>query len=176
MTGDDTLIARFLARRDERAFLAVYHRHTPVIYRVARRMTGDTIGSEDIVQETWIRAIEGIAGFRGNSSLRTWLVAISCNIVRERRRASYPVDRDIPLPADGIAMRPEDPARRLDLERALEALPVGYRDVIVLHDIEGFTHAECAALLGIEESTSRSQLHHARRTMRAIIRASGVSS
>ncbi len=174
MPDDDDLIASFLARRDEPSFLALYRRHTPVIYRVVwRHLGGRADDAADVVQETWVRAIGGLAGFRGESTLRTWLCGIALNLARVQRRGA---DRDAPGPprAAGIAL-PRD-TDRIDLERAIAALPDGYRDIVVLHDIEGFTHAEIAHMLGIEEGTSRSQLHHARRSLRAHLKSSGAAS
>jgi RNA polymerase sigma-70 factor (ECF subfamily) len=82
--------------------------------------------------------------------------------VRERSRRRP--NGDLPLTDEIASWRSDE--RRLDLEHAIRALPPGYREVVVLHDIEGYTHDEIAALLGIETGTSKSQLFRARRTLR----------
>ncbi len=166
--SDRSLVESFLNDRCERAFRALYQRHTPVLYRVALRMSaGRRRDAEDIVQTTWIRAAERLSGFRWESALPSWLTGIALNCCREaiRRRA-----RDDGDTLDGLD-GPVSPARngslgRIDLERAISRLPAGYREVLILHDIEGYTHAEIGSLLGIETGTSKSQLSRARRAVR----------
>jgi RNA polymerase sigma-70 factor (ECF subfamily) len=151
---DAALAAAFLRDRDEAAFRALYRRHTPALYRVAWRfLGGDGADAEEVVQETWTVAAERLANFHGESSLRSWLTGIALNRCREALR------RAARAPAAG--------ASRLDLERALAALPPGYREVLVLHDVEGYSHLEIAEILGVAPGTSKSQLSHARRALRA---------
>jgi len=131
-----------------------------------RLMAGHTADAEDVVQETWQRAATRLRGFEWNAALATWLTSILINCTRERRRAR-PLVRADPahLSLAPAPIRQPDPV--IDLERAIAALPAGYRDVLILHDVEGYTHDEIAALLGIATGTSKSQLFHARRAMRA---------
>ena len=162
--AEQELVAAFVRERDETAFRRLYRRETPVLYRVALRFLGGRPSqAEDAVQETWIRAAERLPDFRFESSLRTWLIGILINCCRESRRRELPAAP--PPPDDSI---PEGPgaAGRLDLERAVADLADGYRHVLVLHDVMGYTHAEVAMLLGIEEGTSKSQLFLARRALR----------
>ena len=133
--------------------------------RLAR---GSEDEARDLVQETWIRAARRLATFRWESALSTWLVSIALNCDRERRRGA---ERETPLgevEAAEEAVR-ETPARvePVDLARAIDALPDGYRRVLILHDIEGYTHDEIGRLLGVETGTSKSQLHRARARVRA---------
>jgi len=163
---DRDLAARFLDRRDEAAFRSLYRRHTPAVYQLVLRLSGLAASdAEEIVQEAWVRAATGLAAFRWESGLRTWLSAIAINCWREharaRRRETDLADRDVPV----LDPRPGRVAR-LDLERAIAALADGYRAVLVLHDIEGRTHEEIAGLLGIDPGTSKSQLSRARRAVR----------
>jgi len=128
-------------------------------------MVGPT-DAEDALQEAWLRAARSLDRFDGRSTLRTWLTGIALNCAREGRRS-----RGGPAPAEADAppAPPSGPASgdlRLDLERAVDALPEGYRLVLVLHDVWGHGHAEIAAMLGIAEATSRSQLARARRLVR----------
>ena len=127
-----------------------------------------------MVHDGWIRAVDRLSGFRWESALRTWLAGFVINAARERFRRDI---RETPsvdeqLPAD-------DPALggvfdRLDLERAVAGLPEGFRLVLVLHDVEGYTHEEIADLLGIVPGTSKSQLARARAAVRrALGRARG---
>ena len=157
-----------VCRGEEAAFRTLYRRHTPRMYAVVRRMLGARrAGAEDVVQETWLRAVKGLASFRGESLFSTWVcgIAIRCAMEALRQRTS-------PELAESVTTGHKGPQfdLALDLESAVAALPDGYRTVLVLHDIEGRTHAEIAQLLEIDEGTSKSQLSRARRAVRARLR------
>jgi RNA polymerase sigma-70 factor (ECF subfamily) len=156
-----SLAERFCRERDEEAFRSLYRLHTPALYRLARRLLCDASAAEDAVQETWLRAAQALPRFRWESRLSTWLGGIALNACREARRER----------GGGAAAAPEPTARppreeRLDLERALARVADGYREVLVLHDVLGHTHAEIGELLGIDAGTSKSQLSRARRAVR----------
>ena len=161
------MVAKFLARQDEEAFRALFRRHSPRLLAMALRLAGGRKSdAEDVVQEAWTRAVPRLARFEWRSSLSTWLQSIVINCARERWRVAAWESLDDR--AESVAARsPDRPNESLDLERAIAALPEGYRAVLVLHDIEGYTHVEIAALCGISEGTSKSQLFHARRALRA---------
>ena len=164
----DPLVARFLERRDEDAFRALYRRHAAGLYGLLLRLTGGRASEADEgMQETWVRAIRGLERFEGRSTLSTWLAGIAVRWWREesRRRA-----REAPLPDEELlppvpALRRE--IDRVDLERALGLLPGGYREAILLHDVHGYTHEEIAAMTAVEPGTSKSQLSRARSALRA---------
>jgi len=165
--ADRAAVEAFLAARDEGAFAALYRRHAPALYPAALRLVGGHAGdAEDAVQETWIRAVERLAGFRWRSSLRTWLTGITVNCCREllRRRAARPDASG----AESVepSARTDAPLLRLDLAAAVDALAPGYREVLVLHDVLGHTHDEIAELLGVAAGTSKSQLSRARAELR----------
>lgn len=170
---DAELAQQLLREGDEEAFLTLYRRHTPTLYQfVLRLLGGSGMDAEDVVQETWIRAVSGLARFRWESSFRTWLVGIGLNRSRKHLRRGSRVEYE------GLdAVEPEvaapDRAVRLDLEQAIRLLPDGYRAVLVLHDVEGFTHDEIGRSLDITPGTSRSQLHFARRTLRRLLSPQG---
>jgi RNA polymerase sigma-70 factor (ECF subfamily) len=167
---DRELVTRFLAARSETAFRRLYRRHTPRLYQTVLRLVGGSgAEAEDVVQEVWLRAADRLEGFRWVSSLSTWLTGIAVNVCRETRR-SRPREVEAAAehePAAGSLDPPGSGA--LDLERALAALPDGYRRVVILHDVEGYTHEETARLLGIEAGTSKSQLHQARWALRRLL-------
>ena len=144
---------------DEPAFRALYAEHTPALHLLAMRLTGNRSDADDAVQETWIRVARRPEPLRTATAPRAWLCAIVINCCREQRRGRL---REVEAPEAvefvvGV---------RIDLETALRALPDGFREVLVLHDVEGHTHEEIAHLLGIEASTSRSQLARARERLR----------
>jgi RNA polymerase sigma-70 factor (ECF subfamily) len=164
---DQELCDRFVRQGDEAAFRVLFRRHSPRLYAIALRMlAGRVADAEDAVQDAWLRAASGLRRFEWRSALSTWLSGIVINCARERLRARPLVQAsDADLAALPAAPRPQVPA--LDLERGLAALPDGYREVLVLHDLYGYTHLEIADLLDIVVGTSKSQLFHARRALRA---------
>jgi RNA polymerase sigma-70 factor (ECF subfamily) len=163
--GDDDreAVRSFLARRDEASFLVLYRRHTPYLYRLALRLlAGRRAEAEDAVQETWLRAAARLDAFRGEAALRTWLAGFAINCCRELLRDPRAASDGDDVRAGTVAAAGPD----VDLERAIAALPPGYREVLVLHDVEGYTHEEIAARLEITPGTSKSQLSRARRALR----------
>jgi RNA polymerase sigma factor (sigma-70 family) len=149
-------------RGDEAAFRELYRLHTPRLFAVTLRLLSRRADAEDAVQEAWLRAMRGLGGFREESSFGTWLTGIGIRCGLEMLRKRNPVIVTLREPSVDPA-----PDVTVDLERAIAGLPDGYRAVLVLHDIEGRTHEEIARLLEIEAGTSKSQLFHARRVLRA---------
>ena len=173
------LAEKVMADGDEEAFRELYRSHSPALYGLLRRLLGGREAeAQDLLQEAWIRASDRLASFRWQSSLRTWLCGIAVNCAREvlRRERGTPLEpletvQDLPPLAPASY-----PGGRMDWEGAIRGLPDGYRQVLVLCDIEGYTHREVAGLLGISTGTSKSQLARARRTLRAWTRAEGGTS
>lgn len=169
---DDRGLAEHLtARRDPGSFAALYERHTAHVYRFALRLTaGDEPAAEDLVHDAWVLAVERLPVFEWRSSFRTWLSAIVVNLARARLRRA---DREAPLLDEHTL--DEGPLHgmfdRMDLTRALQNLAPGFRMVLVLHDVEGYTHAEIATMLDLDVGTSKSQLSRARAAMRRALTA-----
>jgi RNA polymerase sigma-70 factor (ECF subfamily) len=164
-TDEDLLAA---AREgDRRAFGQLIERHGPALFRLAFRLVGDSAEAEDVVQETLVGAFEHMAKFRGRASVKTWLSRI---LVRQaarshRRRARRKVHV---LPTDELTnARPssEDADRRMDVSRALDALPRAQREVVVLREFEGMSYAEIAEVVGVPRGTVESRLHRARQEL-----------
>src|SRR5262245_1528706 len=153
-------VAAFLERRTEEAFLALYRRHAPAMYGLALRLLGGRRSdADDVLQEAWLRAIRRLPEFRWASALRTWLCGLTINCCRERFRE--PLFEEL---TEAVEVGATEAA--IDVERALAGLAPGYRAVLILHDLEGYTHAEIAAALRIEAGTSKSQLSRARQLLR----------
>lgn len=172
---DRELVESIVLNGDERAFRALYRRHTPRLYQLVFRLVESEQDAEDIVQETWIRATEAAVNFRWESGFPTWLTGIAINRFKEllRKRNRWPT-----LGLDQVAepeSRSEHVGERIDLERALSLLPIGYRTVLMLHDLEGYRHEEIAEQLGIAPGTSKSQLFHARRYVRTLLEPVGAA-
>jgi RNA polymerase sigma-70 factor, ECF subfamily len=175
VSEDRDLAAAVAGSGDEAAFRALYRRHTPALYRLALRLGGgDGPWAEELVQRAWIKAVEGLKSFGWRSSLSTWLGGIAINCARELWRETRTRGE---TPLEGIpAASPPGADERMDLERAIERLPDGYRRVFVLHDVEGYTHEEIGDLLSIETGTSKSQLARARQRLRAALAPAGWGS
>jgi RNA polymerase sigma-70 factor (ECF subfamily) len=169
MTPDRDLVNAVLQEGDERAFRELYRRYTPRLHLTLLRLLGYAeMDAEDCVQETWLRVVRDLGGFRWESALGTWVTAIGCNVARDQLRRTKRRDQRQLGPGEepwSRSMEGED----IDLERAIALLPEGYRTVLVLHDVEGMTHEEIGAALGIAPGTSKSQLFGARRSMRALL-------
>ena len=153
---------------------ALYRRYAPRVYAVVRRIAGDDGLAEDWAQEAWIRAFRALPKFRGDAAFSTWLhrVAVNSALQGKRKRKRHD-ERETPLPAvlPGSDHGRDATMLRISLERALEHVPDGMRQVLVLHDVEGFTHEEIGEMLGIAAGTSKSQLSKARAKMRGLLRA-----
>ncbi len=166
---DHEIIAEVL-RGDVRAERRLYDAHVDRIYRLAYRMAGDETLARDFTQDTFIRAFERLADFRGESSLATWLHSIAVSVIlnglkKVRRIHGREIGGD-ELPEVTVTAREAEPDLKVRLKRAIDALPEGYRTVFVMHDVEGYTHEEIGAALGIQSGTSKAQLFRARAKLR----------
>ena len=157
---------------DGQAVRALYERYSPRVYAVVRRIAGDDDLAQDYAQEAWIRAIRALPTFRGDARFSTWLHRIAVNAALQAlRKNENRVKREQPIP-DGVAapMLSPDALLQRRLEWALDNLPEGMRRVVILHDVEGYTHEEIGELLGVTSGTSKSQLFKGRMKMRAMLK------
>ena len=175
--SDGALLDRLARTGEPRAFDVLYRRHTERLYATAARLTRGGDAAADVVHDAWLRAIESIHTFEARSSFRTWITGILINCIREHERgqrrdlpgeSDEDFENEFPDPASSL---PLEDARfdRLDLEAAIAALPPRFRQVLVLHDVEGFTHEEIATALGLVAGTSKSQLARARKRVRDVL-------
>lgn len=156
---------------DDDAIRELYHRYSPRVFAVVRRLAGDDALAEDWAQEAWVRAIRALPTFRGDARFSTWIHRIAVNSALHgrrwrERRVRDEVDMPVTLPDPSP---PDRSVLRVAIQRALDALPHGMRQVIVLHDVEGYTHEEIATFLGVTPGTSKSQLFKARARMRTLL-------
>ena len=165
LEADDLdLIRRVAERQDEEAFRILYARHTGAVYGLLCRLAGRSSDASDLMQETWLRAVRHLSLFRGQSAFRTWLTGIALNCYREWRRRHA---RELPALHPDARLAPGSGTDAVAaINAALAGLTAEHREVIVLHDIEGYTHDEIAETLEIEAGTSKSRLSRARRTFR----------
>ena len=157
------------------AVRTLYERYSPRVYAVVRRIAGDDDLAQDYAQEAWIRAIRALPTFRGDARFSTWLHRIAVNAALQAvRKVENRVKKETPMP-DGLAIAPErgDILLRTQLETALDGLPEGMRRILILHDVEGYTHEEIGDTLGVTSGTSKSQLFKARAKMREMLTGLG---
>ncbi len=163
-------------RGDDAAFAILYDTHAPQVYGTCLRLAGDAVAAADLVQDVFVQVWERIESYRGDSAFSTWLHRVAINTVLDagrrnrRRRLRVAIDADlrgigIDQPIDG-ATRAVDVGLAIDLDDAIRRLPAGARAVFVLHDVEGYRHAEISSALGIAEGTSKAHLFRARRLLR----------
>ncbi len=152
---------------DTRAFERLYREHAGRVYGLCLRITRDAQLAEDCTQETFINAWRALSQFETRSSLSTWLHRIAVNVSLGKRRKATPVEEaaeDEESLAGGWTL--ETPVEVEELETAIDALPDGARDALVLHALYGYSHVEAAQMLGIAEGTCKAQLHRARKLLR----------
>ena len=179
ITGpSDFELAQKSAAGDSDAFEQLYRRHYRRVYALSLRMLSDPTMAEDMTQEVFVNLFTKIGSFRGESQFTTWLHRMTVNqVLMHFRKASTrsELTTDEGETPVQIVRGTEDPGRmpvvdRIGLENAIRQLPLGYRTVFVLHDVEGYDHDEIARTLEISQGTSKSQLHKARLKLRGLIR------
>lgn len=156
------------------SFEKLYRVHVGRVLALCARICGDRSRAEDLAQEVFVRAWERLSSFRGESLFSSWLHRLAVNVaLGDARARSRRFDTSRPTAVvDDLAGRPgaADPALGRDLERAIGALPEGAREILVLHDIQGYRHEEIAEMTGRQAGTCRAQLHRARRLLREALR------
>jgi RNA polymerase sigma-70 factor (ECF subfamily) len=168
---------------DADAFEALYDLHKRRVYSLCLRMTANAAEAEDLTQEAFLQLFRKIGTFRGESAFSTWLHRMAVNVVLMRlRKKNLPiVPLDDPLESEEETSKKElggpdqklaGSVDRMQIQRAVEALPPGYRTIFVLHDVEGYEHNEIANLVGCSIGNSKSQLHKARMKLRDLLKIS----
>jgi len=167
---------------DQLMFEHLYRLYSRRVYALCLRIVGNTTEAEDLTQEVFLLLLRKIHTFRGDSAFSTWLHRLAANLVlMHLRKKSLPIvsieanpdpDENTGSPAIDIGapdLLLEGSIDRINLERCIEQLPVGYRTMFVLHDIEGYRHNEIAEILGRSIGVSKSQLHKARLRLRELL-------
>jgi RNA polymerase sigma-70 factor, ECF subfamily len=167
---------------DAEAFQALYDKHRRRVYSLCLRMTANTAEAEDLTQEAFLQLFRKIGTFRGESAFSTWLHRLSVNVVLMHLRkkilpsvsleeTTQGTDDDSPkkdFGTDDLALAGS--IDRLQLQRAVDDLPPGYRTIFVLHDVQGYEHNEIAEIVGCSIGNSKSQLHKARMKLRDLLK------
>ena len=168
------LIARILDG-DRVAGRQLYEAHAARVHRLVYRLCGDAELAQDFTQDTFVRAFDQLSRFRGEAAFGTWIHRIAVTVtlngmrkVKRLRERETALDDDAGL---GTVSHRTDPDLRSRIAMAIDALPEGTRMTLIMHDIEGYTHAEIAESLGIAEGTSKSRLFDARGKLRLALAA-----
>ena len=166
---------------DDDAFATLFNLHKRRVYSLCLRMTGKAVEAEDLTQDAFIQVFRKLSTFRGDATFSTWLhrVAVNTVLMKLRQRQLLQVSLDEPVRMESSLFVPRDIGRndldlvgvvdRIDLDRAIQELPKGCREIFILHEVEGHEHHEIARLLRCSVGNSKSQLHKARLKMRALL-------
>ena len=173
---------RLAQKGDAAAFERLYQLHSRRVYSLCLRMVGNTAEAEDLTQEAFLQLFRKIATFRGESAFSTWLHRLAVNVVLMKLRKKSGKEtslEQVTEPDDesggprrdfGAAdLKLSGSLDRVNLQRAVDQLPPGYRAVFVLHDVQGYEHNEIAEIMGCSIGNSKSQLHKARMRLRELL-------
>jgi RNA polymerase sigma-70 factor (ECF subfamily) len=173
---------RLAQQGDAAAFERIYRLHSRRVYSLCLRMVGNTAEAEDLTQEAFLQLFRKIATFRGESAFSTWLHRLAVNVVLTRLRKKTGGEtslEEVTEPDEESGgprrdfgepdLRLSGSVDRVNLQRAIDELPPGYKMVFVLHDVQGYEHNEIAAIMGCSIGNSKSQLHKARMRLRELL-------
>lgn len=173
---------RLAQRGDAAAFENLYQANSRRVYALCLRMVGNAAEAEDLTQEAFLQMFRKIQTFRGEANFSTWLHRVTVNIVLMKlRRKKHPEfsledaerDEDSPTPRSEFGeadLRLTGSIDRINLQRAIEQLPPGFKSIFILHDIQGYKHEEIGEILGCSSGNSKSQLHKARMRLRTLLK------
>ncbi|CAN5439115.1 RNA polymerase sigma factor [soil metagenome] len=176
-SAKDFELTQLAAKGNMTAFEEIYNRHHRRVYSICLRMLQNTTEAEDLTQDVFIQLHRKIGSFRGDSAFTTWLHRLTVNQVlmhfRKRNVKFEKTTEEGETPVQ-VVSGTQNPRKmpvvdKIAIENAIEKLPNGYRNVFVLHDVEGYEHEEVARILGCSVGTSKSQLHKARLKLRKLL-------
>ena len=171
-------LAQRAAGGDMAAFEEIYQRHHRRVYSICLRMLQNAYEAEDLTQDVFIQLYRKIGSFRGDSAFTTWLHRMTVNqVLMHFRKRTVKFEKTTEEGETPVQIVPgtESPFKmpivdKIALENAIDQLPAGYKNVFMLHDVEGFEHEEVARILGCSVGTSKSQLHKARLKLQKLLK------
>src|SRR5262245_14285367 len=168
VVGFDVALIERARKGDSRAFERLYREHVGRVHGLCLRMTRNPDLAADCVQDAFIKAWKALPKFEARASFSTWLHRIAVNTVLEKRRgpSRNEVAVEDPTELEEPVMVLDSPVEESELEAAIESLPQGARDALVLCGVYGYEHSEAASMLGIAVGTCKAQLHRARGLLR----------
>ena len=170
---DESDLIRKAQNGNQEAFEWLYQRHVKRIYALCLRMVSDPQRAEELTQDVFVRLWKSLGSFRHESAFTTWMHRLAVNVVvsdmrSTKRRDSRVIHTDT-LEDFEREVKEAMPETRMDLEKAIAGLPEGAKEMLVLHDIEGYRYREIAEMLGVAEGTVKSQISRARRLLREVL-------
>ena len=174
----DFELAQVASKGDMAAFEEIYRRHHRRVYSICLRMLQNASEAEDLTQDVFIQLYRKIGSFRGDSAFTTWLHRMTVNQVLmhfRKRTVKFEKTTEEGETPEQIVSGTANPEKmrivdKIALDNAIEQLPAGYKNVFLLHDVEGFEHEEVARILGCSVGTSKSQLHKARLKLQKLLK------
>lgn len=158
---------------DQDAHFRLYKLYSRAMYNVGYRITGNEEDAEDVLQESFVSAFKNLESYRGDATFGAWLKRIvvnkSINVIKKRKENLIAQEEEFDVPAEEPATdyMPELSVDRV--RKCIEMLPDGYRSVVSLYLLEGYDHEEIAGIMGITESTSKSQLNRAKGKLKELL-------
>ncbi len=176
-SAKDFELTQAAANGNMMAFEEVYNRHHRRVYSICLRMLQNATEAEDLTQDVFIQLHRKIGSFRGDSAFTTWLHRLTVNqVLMHFRKRNVKFEKtteegETPVQVVGGTENPRKMpvVDKIAIEDAIDKLPNGYKNVFVLHDVEGYEHEEVARILGCSVGTSKSQLHKARLKLRKLL-------
>jgi RNA polymerase sigma-70 factor, ECF subfamily len=172
---------RLAQQGDAAAFELIYRLHCGRVYALCLRMLREPVEAEDVAQDVFLQLFRKIHTFRGESAFSSWLHRLTANLVLMRLRRKRPMSTSL----EEVKSDDEDSGRRdemggpdlhlsglfdrLNLQVAIDQLPMGFKAMFILHDVHGYEHTEIAKILGCSVGNSKSQLHKARKRLRKLL-------
>lgn len=172
MQTTDQITIRRALNGDEDALRAIWQQHAPHIDALVRRLVGDPDQAADVAQEVWIQIFRALPTYRGDSQFSTWAHRIAVNRTLNALRSLRRYGKaEVELEEDTSIVEHDGDRSMLaqTIDEAVQQLSPGARSIFVLHDVEGYTHEEIAAELGITSGGSKSQLFKARAKLRRLL-------
>ncbi|MCW3077736.1 MAG: polymerase subunit sigma-24 [Bacteroidetes bacterium] len=161
------LVTQFLSHPNEAFFIKLYQQHTNALFELALQLTGgNRLLAEAVVQNTWIIALEKLPSYSYKSTLRAWLfeITVHCSSEQYRKSRYYMLMNEDSAANSSFFLKRANNQNNTPVEQ-LSALPVGYRHVLVLHDLYGYEHQKISEILNISEGASKSFLINARKSV-----------
>lgn len=158
---------------DQDAHFRLYKLYSRAMYNVGYRITGNQEDAEDVLQEAFVSAFKNLESYRGDATFGAWMKRIvvnkSINIIKKRRENIITQEEQLDIPAE-VTEADYMPEVSVDkVRKCIEMLPDGYRTVLSLYLLEGYDHEEIAGIMGITESTSKSQLNRAKGKLKELL-------
>jgi len=164
---------------DRTAQQALYERYAKAMYNICLRMMGNNAEAEDLLQESMVDTFTKLDSYRGEATIGSWIKRIvinNCINALRKRKIKFTTIEDHHEPANDIYNTSEQvhPCSADKIRSAIMKLPTGYRTVCSLYMIEGYDHQEIAGILGVSESTSKTQYHRGKRRLREYLEQEGI--